>query len=130
MGLNDGMVGAAIAVSDMDRAIAFYEGSLGLRSNGVGDPDGGRTYECAGGSTLHVFPSPFARASGATAAGFVVDDLEGTVDELTANGVTFEQYTEGPFATDEKGVARMDGVPGAWVKDPDGNVLALRGPQG
>lgn len=127
MGLSDGTVGAAIAVSDMDRAIAFYEGRLGLRNNGVDDPDGGRTYECAGGSTLHVFPSPFAKASGATVAGFVLDDLVATVDELIANGVTFEQYADGPFATDEKGVAHLDGVPGAWVKDPEGNVLALRG---
>jgi len=124
MGLNDGRVGAAIAVTDMDRAVEFYEGKLGLRSSGE-DPDGGRTYACAGGGTLHVFPSPHARASGATAAGWVVDDIEGTIDELIANGVTFEQYSDGPFTTDEKGLARMGERTGAWVKDPDGNVLAI-----
>jgi catechol 2,3-dioxygenase-like lactoylglutathione lyase family enzyme len=124
MGLNDGRVGAAIAVADMARAVEFYEGKLGLRSEGD-DPDGGRTYVCGGGSTLHVFPSPLARASGATVAGWVVDDVEGLIGELTANGVTPEQYSDGPFATDDRGLARMGGFVGAWVKDPDGNVLAI-----
>ena len=59
MGLNDARVGAAIAVTDMARAIEFYEGKLGLRSDGD-DPDGGRTYECAEGTNVHVFPSPHA----------------------------------------------------------------------
>ncbi len=109
----------------MDRAVEFYEGKLGLRSTGGDDPDGGRTYQCGGGTTVHIFPSPLARASGATAAGWRVEDVEGTIDELISNGVTLEQYSDGPFATDEKGLARMGGYVGAWVKDPDGNVLAI-----
>jgi len=125
MSLNDGKVEAAIAVADMARAVEFYEGKLGLRSNGD-DPDGGRTYECGSGTTLHVFPSPLSQASGATAAAWVVEDVEGTVDELAANGVTFEQFSDGPFATDEKGLARIGNQVGAWVKDPDGNVLGIR----
>jgi catechol 2,3-dioxygenase-like lactoylglutathione lyase family enzyme len=124
MGLKDGKVGAAIAVTDMGRAAEFYEGTLGLSSNGD-DPDGGRTYQCGGGTTLHVFPSPHARASGATAAGWIVDDVEATIDELIARGASCEQYSEGPFATDEKGLARMGDFVGAWIKDPDGNVLAI-----
>ena len=124
MGLNDGRVGAAIAVTDMGRAVEFYEGKLGLRSDGD-DPDGGRTYQCGGGTSIHVFPSPLAQASGATAAGWTVDDVEGTVDELIAKGVTCEQYADGPFATDAKGLARMGDFVGAWVKDPDGNVLSI-----
>ena len=124
MGLNEGRVGAAIAVTDMGRAVEFYEGKLGLLSTGE-DPDGGRTYQCGGGTSLHVFPSPQARASGATAAGWTVEDVESTIDELIANGVTFEQYSEGPFVTNEKGLARLGDHVGAWVKDPDGNVLGI-----
>ena len=123
MGLDEARVGAAIAVTDMARAIEFYEGKLGLPSKGD-DPDGGRTYKCAGGTEVHVFPSPNARASGATVAGFVVDDVEALIDELSARGVTPEQYSD-PFTTDEKGLARMGDYVGAWVKDPDGNVLAI-----
>ena len=123
MGLDEARVGAAIAVTDMARAIEFYEGKLGLRSNGD-DPDGGRTYECAGGTNVHVFPSSQAHASGATVAGWVVDDVEALIDELSANGVTPEQYTD-PFTTDEKGLARVGDYVGAWIKDPDGNVLGI-----
>ena len=123
MGLNEARVGAAIAVTDMARAIEFYEGKLGLRSDGD-DPDGGRTYQCAGGTNVHVFPSSHARASGATVAGWVVDDVEAMIDELSAKGVTPEQYSD-PFTTDEKGLARMGDFVGAWIKDPDGNVLAI-----
>jgi catechol 2,3-dioxygenase-like lactoylglutathione lyase family enzyme len=125
MGLSDGKVGATIAVSDMDRAVEFYEGKLGLKASDTEEPDGGRTYECGGGSTLHVFPSPFAKASGATVAGFTVEDIEGTIDELIGNGVTFETYHEGPVTTDDRGVARLGDFVGAWFKDPDGNVVAI-----
>jgi catechol 2,3-dioxygenase-like lactoylglutathione lyase family enzyme len=123
MGLSEGRVGAAIAVADMDRAVDFYEGKLGLSSQGD-ELDGGRTYECAGGTSVHVFPSANARASGATIAAWIVDDVEATVDELIANGITPEQYSD-PFTTDAKGLARMGDYVGAWIKDPDGNVLAI-----
>jgi len=125
MGLSEGRVGAAIAVTDMDRAVEFYEGKLGLRNEGGDEPDGGRTYQCGGGTRLHIFPSPNAHPSGATAAGWIVEDVDGTVNELIANGVTLEQYSDGPFATDEKGLARMGDYVGGWVKDPEGNVLAI-----
>jgi catechol 2,3-dioxygenase-like lactoylglutathione lyase family enzyme len=124
MGLSDGRIGAAVAVTDMGKAIEFYENKLGLAGGGD-EMDGGRTYRTSAGTTLHVFPSPHAKASGATAVGIMLDDVEGTVDELIAKGVTFEQYDEGPAKTDDKGIARMGDFVGAWMKDPDGNVIAL-----
>ena len=124
MGLNDSPVGAVIAVSDMDRAREFYEGKLGL-SGGEDQPDGGVRYSCGGDTQIHVYPSPEnAGKATATLAGWWVSDVEATVDELAANGVSFEQYGE-PFNTDEKGIARFEGYVGAWFKDPDGNILAL-----
>ena len=125
MGLSDSPVGAVIAVSDMDRAKEFYEGKLGL-SGGEDGPDGGRTYPCAGDTTIHVYPSPGnAGQSGATLAAWSVADVEGIVDELTARGVTFEHYGE-PFNTDDKGIARFEGDDAiAWFRDPDGNILAV-----
>ena len=54
---------------------------------------------------------------------FPVDDLETTVDELSAAGVSFERY-EG-FNQDERGIMRDQGPPIAWFKDPAGNVLAV-----
>jgi catechol 2,3-dioxygenase-like lactoylglutathione lyase family enzyme len=124
MSLSDSRVEAVIAVSDMDRAKQFYEGQLGL-SGGDDGSDGGHTYPCGGGTKIHVYPSPGnAGKSGATLAAWVVSDLDTTVDELIAKGVTFEQYGE-PFNTDEKGIARLGGDAIAWFKDPDGNTLAV-----
>ena len=122
MGLANSPVTASIAVSDMGRAQGFYEGKLGL-SGGQEQPDGGRTYDCAAGTKIHIYPSQNV-GSAATLAWWEVDDLEGTVDELTANGVTFEQYGE-PFNTDAKGIARLGDLAAAWFKDPDGNILAV-----
>ena|SRR5436190_17745744 len=124
MPLSNYRVGAAVAVTDMNRARSFYEDMLGLKAQGD-DPDGGRTYECGDSTELHVFPSPGASPSGATTAGWTVDDIEQIVDELSATGVTFERYQHGEVSTDEKGIARFGQDKGAWFKDPDGNVLAL-----
>src|SRR5262245_39505742 len=107
MGLSDSPVGATIAVSDMERAKEFYEGKLGL-SGGVDQPDGGRTYSCGDGTALHVYPSESgAGTSDATIAGWWVDDVEATVDELASSGVTFEKYGE-PIHTDAKGIGHLE----------------------
>jgi catechol 2,3-dioxygenase-like lactoylglutathione lyase family enzyme len=125
MGLSDSQVVPAIAVSDMDRAREFYEGRLGLSSGGE-RPDGGIRYPSGGGTSIHVYPSPAnAGKSTATLAGFEVDDIERTVDELAANGVSFEQYDIDPIKTDEKGIARIGDVKSAWMKDPDGNIVSV-----
>jgi catechol 2,3-dioxygenase-like lactoylglutathione lyase family enzyme len=125
MSLGNYRVGAVIAVSDMNRAKEFYEGKLGCTA-ASDDPDGGRTYKCAEQTTLHVFPSSAgAGASAATVAGWTVDDLEHVVDELTANGVTFERYDDEQISTNDKGIAVFGDSKSAWFKDPDGNILAL-----
>ena len=124
MSLSDRPVSASLPISDLDRANAFYEGKLGL-SGGYDEVDGGRTYPCAGSTEIHIYPSPDnVGKSGATLAFWTVEDVEATVDELSANGVTFEQYGE-PFNTDAKGIARFGDDLVAWFKDPDGNILAI-----
>jgi catechol 2,3-dioxygenase-like lactoylglutathione lyase family enzyme len=125
MGLSDAFAEAVVAVSDIDKAKEFYEGKLGL-SGGTEEGDGGMTYTLGQGTKLHVYPSPDnAGKSGATLVGFVVGDVEGTVDELAGNGVSFEQYDDGPLKTNEKGIAEMGEIRSAWFKDPDGNTLAV-----
>lgn len=46
-------------------------------------------------------------------------------DELTAKGVTFERYDDPRMSTDEKGIAAAGGGRVAWLKDPEGDVLAI-----
>lgn len=125
MSLNDNPAIAVVAVSDMTAARDFYEGKLGF-SAGAERPDGGVRYPCGDGTAIHVYPSPAnAGKSTATLVGFEVDDLEATVDELTANGVVFEQYDFDPIHTDEKGIARLGDARSAWFKDPDGNIISV-----
>lgn len=124
MSLSDSRVGATIAVSDMQGARDFYEGKLGL-SPGPMNEQAGVVYLCGGDTSLFVYHSPdHAGKATATLATWEVDDLEATVDELTAKGVAFEQYDEPK--TDEKGIhAIAEGRRIAWFKDPEGNVIAV-----
>lgn len=119
---------ASIAVSDIQEAVAFYEGKLGLRALRSGPsariPDGSRTYESGGGPALEVFESVTAGKSQATMATWYVDDIDAIVDELTAAGVEFARYDE--FEHDAKGITpRAGGGRIAWFRDPDGNTFAI-----
>jgi catechol 2,3-dioxygenase-like lactoylglutathione lyase family enzyme len=125
MGLRDYEVRTSIAVSDMARAAEFYEGGLGLVS-GADQLDESRIYVCGGGTSLHVYASPaHAGTSTATLATWYVTDLESVVDELAANGVTFERYDDPALRTDERGIHQLADGRVAWFKDPDGNTFAL-----
>ena len=125
MGLGDAKVEPAVPVSDMAKAQEFYEGKLGL-SEGRPIGDGGITYPCGGGRELHIHPSPDnAGKSGGTIAAWEVEDLEKTVDELTANGVRFQQVDSGRIKTNEKGIAELGEERVAWFKDPDGNTYGI-----
>ena len=76
---------------------------------------------------IHVYASPdHAGKSTATLAGWYVDDVERTVDELALKGVTFERYADGPLTTDEKGIATFEGgAKVAYFRDPDGNTFSI-----
>jgi catechol 2,3-dioxygenase-like lactoylglutathione lyase family enzyme len=125
MALRDARVEPAVPVSDMAKAKEFYEGKLGL-SGGRPIGDGGITYPCGAGREIHIYPSPAnAGKSSGTIAAWEVEDLEKTVDELTANGVSFAQVDSDRRKTNEKGIAELGDDRIAWFKDPDGNVHAV-----
>jgi catechol 2,3-dioxygenase-like lactoylglutathione lyase family enzyme len=124
MRLSDGSVQALLAVSDLDRARRFYEHQLGLVP-GEEEPQG-VVYPCAQGTRIFVYLAPEnAGKSPATLAGWSVDDLDQTMDELASRGVVFEQYDQPGIKTDERGVFDSGRFRAAWVKDPDGNTMAL-----
>ena len=124
MSLRDARVEPAVPVSDMTQAREFYETKLGL-SDGRPIFDGGITYQCGEGREIHIYPSPAsAGKSGSTVAAWEVVDVEKTVDELTANGVTFEHY-DLPDTTRDGDVHIAEDFKAAWFKDPDGNILNL-----
>jgi catechol 2,3-dioxygenase-like lactoylglutathione lyase family enzyme len=124
MGLSDCRVEPGLAVSDLDRAKRFYEHQLGLVP-GEEEQEGVR-YPCAHGTGIFVYLSPQnAGKSAATIAGWFVDDLDQTMGELASRGVSFEQYDQPGIKTDERGVFDAGRFRAAWIKDPDGNTMAL-----
>jgi catechol 2,3-dioxygenase-like lactoylglutathione lyase family enzyme len=124
MGLADQRVGAVVAVSDLEAAKRFYEDQLGLKPGE--SQEQGVAYPCADGTSLFVYLSPEnAGRNPATSAGWEVDDLDATLSELAARGVVFEQYDQPGIKTDARGVFDAGPFRAAWMKDPDGNTLAM-----
>lgn len=70
-----------------------------------------------------VYPKPDHAPAELTILNFPVDDVEASVETLTARGVTFERYDG--FEQDEKGISRGEGPQIAWFKDPAGNIVAV-----
>jgi catechol 2,3-dioxygenase-like lactoylglutathione lyase family enzyme len=113
-----------VFVRDLQRAREFYE-RLGLTVSAQASTG---IFMSAGGGT--IFPLlhrvDFTPPSH-TVAGFQVDDLRATVDDLRARGVVFEEY-DGPGLRTVDGIADMGSYRAAWLKDPDGNYIGLHEP--
>jgi catechol 2,3-dioxygenase-like lactoylglutathione lyase family enzyme len=116
------MVVATLPVSDLDRAKDFYGGTLGLTQ--LWENPASVRFRCGSLSELSVFKRG-ATTTEHTLAHFEVGDLEATVRELEAKGVTFLDYAEGPLKTTGH-IAQLGPARTAWFKDPDGNTLGLR----
>jgi len=128
MPLSDFPVRASVAVSDIGRAIAFYEGQLGLKAldsrPSAAIPDGSRVYGSGGGPALNVYESATAGQSPTTFATWYVDDIDQVVEELADVGVEFVRY--GEYEHDARGITpRAGGGRIAWFQDPDGNTFAI-----
>ena len=121
--LKDKASSAIVAVSDIDRARAFYQEILGLDL--VDDAEDGPMVFRTGTTHLVVYPSEFAGTNRANAVVWGVgEEIEAIVSDLIAKGVTFEQYPMDD-ATFEDGIHRAGDFRMAWFKDPDGNILHL-----
>jgi catechol 2,3-dioxygenase-like lactoylglutathione lyase family enzyme len=123
--LGDTEAVAMVAVRDIAKAAAFYEGVLGLQ---VLDKqgDGVITYR-SGASKFNVYRSEFAGTNKATYALWNVGDkIAETAKALAAKGVAFEHY-DLPDLTLEGDVHVGGGMKVAWFRDPDGNILSIVG---
>jgi catechol 2,3-dioxygenase-like lactoylglutathione lyase family enzyme len=120
--LSDASVTTMLPVKDMDRARAFYEGSLGLRPGGF-KPDGKFVYR-VGGSTLALFPKPEGTKADHTAISFRVEDIAASIESLKRKGVAFEDY-DFPGLKTVNHVCVLGAEKAAWFRDPEGNYLCL-----
>jgi catechol 2,3-dioxygenase-like lactoylglutathione lyase family enzyme len=112
---------SGFAADDIEAAQRFYEEVLGIETS---IEHGLMTLHLAGGDrpTL-VYPKPDLVPGNYTILNFEVSDIDEAVDGLAAKGVEFERYEA--FDQDEKGIARGDGPPIAWFKDPAGHILSV-----
>jgi catechol 2,3-dioxygenase-like lactoylglutathione lyase family enzyme len=117
--LADAMVVSTVAVTDLDRARQFFKDQLGLPLL----DETPFAFRFGAGSGTQMSVRRGQPNIGQTAAHFEVDDIDAAIRELTARGVTFEEY-ETPRTTNF--IAQIGPARGAWFKDPDGNVFGLR----
>ncbi len=116
MGLIGGVDFVAVATSDLDRAVAFYGETLGLRNSVRLEGRPFAEFETAN-LTLSLIESERMGLTFATNPNHValhVEDVAAARAELEARGVAFEGEI---FDT---GVCHM-----AFFSDPDGNKLML-----
>jgi catechol 2,3-dioxygenase-like lactoylglutathione lyase family enzyme len=110
---------SGFSVDDVPAALEFYGGILGLQ---VSEEHGLLTLHIAGERDILVYPKGDAHTPATyTILNFPVADIEAAVDELVERGVEFERYDN----VDEKGIARGEGPPIAWFRDPAGNILSV-----
>lgn len=108
----------AIPVADLERAVIFYRDVLGMRFL-FQAPPGLAFFDCDGVRLLLDVPAKEQQDQYASIIYYKVDDLPSAVETLKARGVSFEQEPEL--------VAKMPDheLWMAFLKDPDGNMLAL-----
>ncbi len=115
---------SGFSVNDIEAAKKFYQDVLGLE---VEQDTRGISLKLAGGNNIFLYPKPDHVPATYTTLNFMVDNVDQTVDDLTAQGVVFEKY-EGTHQ-DEKSIARgvavKMGPDIAWFKDPAGNILSV-----
>ena len=112
-----------LGVDDLDKAREFYGDTLGLNVSVVDEDNGLLSVERPDGGATLLYLSPALTVGNYTVLNFSVDDIDATVDELSARGVQFERYDD--FGQDERGIARGNGPDIAWFKDPAGHTLSV-----
>jgi catechol 2,3-dioxygenase-like lactoylglutathione lyase family enzyme len=118
--MNGKLIGFA-AITDGERAKAFYEGVLGLTF--VGD-DGFAMVFRSGPNMVRLAKMPEVQPAQFTVMGWETETIVDDVQALTARGVSFLRY--GFMEQDALGIwSAPGGDKVAWFTDPDGNVLSL-----
>lgn len=108
----------AVPVSDIDRAIAFYRDTLGIRFLFQAPPGLG-FFDCAGVRLMLDAPAKAQSENYSSVIYYRVPDLKAAFEALSARGVRFE---EKPHL-----IAKLPDheLWMAFFRDPDQNLLAL-----
>lgn len=110
-----------LVTPDPESSRAFYEQSLGLKL--IADEQFALVFDL-NGRILRIAKVQELIPAAHTVLGWHVNNIEETVRDLVARGVTFEVYDG--MQQDEFGIwVSPSGARVAWFKDPDGNKLSI-----
>lgn len=130
--LSSAHIVAKLPAQDLDRARAFYRDKLGLEP--VEERSGGLRYVC-GPTEFHLFSSAGAASGESTQMAFEVENLETTMAELRARGLTFARFEMPGFAAHGETIAAPDNYPskgageiGTFFFDSEGNLIGIAQP--
>ncbi|AUZ35792.1 glyoxalase [Arthrobacter sp. PGP41] len=112
-----------LPVDDPARARRFYTEKLGLPLRGKAD-DGSELLGSSGGPMLQLLPVSDGKHSEHTALSFEVTDIEGTVRDMEARGVRFQDY-DLPNLKTENHICTTDSEKCAWFMDTEHNILCV-----
>ena len=132
--LSDAHAVTKLPAQDLDRARRFYRDKLGLEP--VEEREGGLRFICAG-TEFHLFSSSGAPSGASTQMGFEVENLEATLADLRARGVTFERFEMSGFDARGDTIVAPDNYPskgtaelGTFFYDSEGNLIGIAQPVG
>jgi catechol 2,3-dioxygenase-like lactoylglutathione lyase family enzyme len=121
-----------LPAQDLERARAFYRDKLGPEP--VEERTGGLRYLC-GPSEFHLFSSAGAPSGASTQMGFEVENLEATLADLRARGVTFERFEMPGVEVHDDTIVVPDNYPskgskelGTFFYDSEGNLIGIAQP--
>jgi catechol 2,3-dioxygenase-like lactoylglutathione lyase family enzyme len=121
-----------LPAQDLERARAFYRDKLGLEP--VEERTGGLRYLC-GTTEFHLFSSAGVPSGESTQMGFEVENLEATLADLRARGVTFQRFEMSGFDVRGDTIAAPDNYPskgtgelGTFFYDSEGNLIGTAQP--
>lgn len=111
----------ALTATNLDAAVAFYRDILGLKFIARFDPPGLAFFALSGGARL-LLSSTASQAH----LYFLVDDVDGAVNELKKRGVSF-LHPPTMIHRDEAGDFGKKGSEEwmAFFRDPSGNLIGL-----
>ena len=115
---------SSFSVSDIRKAKAFYQDTLGLT---VTQPMDELEIELGGGGKVFIYQKADHQPATFTVLNFKVDSVDRAVAALGERGVRFEHYDREDIKTDARGIMRGGkGSPTiAWFRDPAGNILSV-----
>lgn len=111
-----------ICTTDIERAKAFYQDTLGLELKADYGP---AAFFHAGGAPLFIYQREAPPKADHTVANWDVEDIRATVTWLRERGVQTIRYDG--MDQDELGISKRgdNGPQAAWFHDPDGNILGI-----